>query len=218
MIFELLVKTALIIGDSHVEPTGSFGPALVARLQEQGYTVMIAGVGSTNAHQWATQNVVCRPDKSRCVDLSQLPQRPDLLVISLGTNDAANAAAGGAPVSASVADVKRVIAKFSPSNYFWIGPPATRGNVAYYTPAAIDNYYRAARAGGLSIFDSRGVTGPIVAAGHGDGVHLYGADAQLWAAAVAKGISSQSNATLVKVAIGVATVGALAVLWRKGYI
>jgi lysophospholipase L1-like esterase len=215
MIGWLLVKTALIIGDSHVEPAGSFGPALAKLLQAQGYAVTVAGVGSTNAHQWATQSVVCRPDKSRCVDLSQLPRSPDLLVISLGTNDAANAAAGGASVAASVADVKRVIAKFDAGRTFWIGPPATRGTVQYYTSAAINAYYAAAKASSVPIFDSRPATSPLV--NQGDGVHFYGAAAQTWADAVARGIESQSSYK-AKIAFGLATAAVLAILWRKGYI
>lgn len=49
------MKTALIIGDSHVDPSGGmpFGAALKARLEQQGYTVTQAGVGATNAYQWA---------------------------------------------------------------------------------------------------------------------------------------------------------------------
>jgi lysophospholipase L1-like esterase len=212
-----LVKTALIIGDSHVEPAGSFGPALAAKLQAQGYAVTVAGVGSTNAHQWATQQVVCRPDKSRCVDQAQLPRSPDLLVISLGTNDAANAAAGGASPAASVADVRRVIDRYDADKYFWIGPPATNDSVPYYTNAAIANYYAAAKASGLSIFDSRGITAPLVAAKLGDGVHLYGSGAQAWADATARGIASQGSYK-TKVAFGLATAAILAVLWKKGYI
>lgn len=212
----LIVKTALIIGDSHVEPVGAFAPDLAKLLDAQGYSVTIAGVGSSNATQWANQQTVCRPDKSWCVDQSQLPHKPDLLVISLGTNDAANAAAGGASPASSVAAVKRIIAAYAPGKYFWIGPPSTNDTVPYYTNAAINNYYAAARASSLNIFDSRGVTAPLVAAHLGDGVHLYGSGAQQWANAVAKGISS--SGLIVKVAFAGMTLAALAVLWRKGYI
>jgi lysophospholipase L1-like esterase len=210
------MPTALIIGDSHVEPAGAFGPDLAKLLQAQGYTVTVAGVGSSNAHQWATQQVVCRPDKSWCVDQSTLPQSPDLLVISLGTNDAANAAAGGASPAKSVADVAKVIAKFSPGKYFWIGPPSTNDTVQFYTNQAIANYYAAANASSLSIFDSRGVTAPLVAAHLGDGVHLYGTGAQAWATAVSKAIAS--SGTSVKIAFALGTAAALYILWRKGYI
>jgi lysophospholipase L1-like esterase len=212
------MKTALIIGDSHVEPSGAFGPDLARLLEAQGYAVTVAGVGSSNAHQWANQNVVCRPNRSWCVDQTKLPHRPDLLVISLGTNDAANAAAGGPSPSASVSDVKRIIARYNPVRYFWIGPPATNDTVPYYTNVAIAAYYNAAKASGLSIFDSRGVTAPLVAAKLGDGVHLYGSGAQTWANKVASAIALQSTATYAKIAVVAATLGALAILWRKGYI
>lgn len=212
------MKTALIIGDSHVEPVGAFGPDLAKLLAAQGYTVTVAGVGSSNGMMWATRRVVCRPDGSWCVDQSTLPRSPDLLVVSLGTNDAANAAAGGRPVAQAVADIKKVLASYDAKHTFWIGPPATRDNVPYYTNAAVEAFYRAA---GGAVFDSRPATRDAVNAGQGDGVHLYGAGAQTWASAVAREIQTSSSGTsrvLVTVAAGAIVVGAVAaVLWRKGY-
>jgi len=211
-----MAKTALIIGDSHVEPVGAFGPDLAKLLQAQGYIVTVAGVGSSNGLMWATRQTVCRPDNSWCVDQSKLPHSPDLLIVSLGTNDAANAAAGGRSVTQAVADIKKAIASYNAKQTFWIGPPATRGNVPYYTNAAVAAFYKAA---GSAVFDSRPATQAAVNAGQGDGVHLYGAGAQTWASAVAKAISSQWSST-TKIFVAVGAVGAIAtaaVLWRKGY-
>src|SRR6516225_2586804 len=204
-----MAKTALIIGDSHVEPAGAFAPDLAKLLQAQGYTVTIAGVGSTNGYQWANQQTVCRPDHSRCVDQATLPHSVDLLVVSLGTNDAANAAAGGRSVANAVADIRKVFAKYSAKQMFWIGPHATRdGAVQYYTNADINAFYNAA---GSAIFDSRPATRAAANAGQGDGVHLYGAGAQTWASAVATAISSQSNKT-TKVLLTLGVIGAAATL------
>lgn len=180
------MPSALIIGDSHVEPAGAFGPDLAKLLQAQGYSVTVAGVGSSNGMMWATRQVVCRPDKSWCVDQSKLPHSPDLLIVSLGTNDAANAAAGGRSVSLAVADIKKAISSYNAKQTFWIGPPATRGNVKYYTNAAVDAFYNAA---GSAVFDSRPVTSQHL--NTGDGVHLYGSGAQAWANAAVAAIGKK---------------------------
>jgi lysophospholipase L1-like esterase len=205
------VKTAVIIGDSHVEPTSPFAQALAAKLQSQGYTVTIAGVGSSNAYMWARQQTVCRP--GRCVDQSELPHRPALLVISLGTNDAANAAAGGRAVTTVPGEIKRIVAAYAPKEWLWIGPPATRDNVQYYTNAGIAKFYAAANAAGVSIFDSRAATRTAVAAGSGDGVHLGPQGAQSWANAVANAIASQWS-TAAKVVVGLAAVTGIVLLLR----
>lgn len=201
------MATALIIGDSHVEPIGAFGPDLAKLLRARGYSVAVEGVGSSNGYQWANQQTVCRPDKSRCVDQSKLPHSPDLLVVSLGTNDAANAAAGGRSVSLAVADIKKAIARYNAKQVFWIGPPATRGNVQYYTSAAVNAFYKAA---GSAVFDSRPATLEAVNAGQGDGVHLYGAGAQTWANAVVAAISAKKPFPWVPViGLTLATVAAV---------
>jgi lysophospholipase L1-like esterase len=212
-----MAKTALIIGDSHVEPVGALGPDLAKLLQAQGYSVTVAGVGSSNGLMWATKQVVCRPDNSWCVDQSKLPHSPDLLVVSLGTNDVANAAAGGRSVAQAVADIKKAIASYNAKQTFWIGPPATRDNVKYYTNAAVAAFYKAA---GSAAFDSRPATQAAVNAGQGDGVHLYGVGAQTWANAIASAIKSGGTSSLItKIAVGAAIVSTVTaiVLWRKGY-
>lgn len=205
------MATALIIGDSHVEPASSFAQALAAKLKAQGYTVTIAGVGSSNAYMWANQQTVCR--SGRCVDQATLPHRPDLLVISLGTNDAANAAAGGRAVTTVPPEIKRIVSAYSPSRWFWIGPPATRDNVEWYTNAGIAKFYAAANASGVSIYDSRPATRAAVAAGSGDGVHLGPQGAQVWANAVASAIASQWS-TAAKVVVGLAAVTGIVLLLR----
>lgn len=209
------MKTALIIGDSHVDPSGGmpFGANLKKRLEQQGYVVTQAGVGATNAHQWAHQANVCN-NVGRCVDQHTLPHQPDLLVISLGTNDAANALAGGQSMATSVADVQRIIQQYAPSQAFWVGPPATRQGTAYtyYTNAGVAQYYAAADAAGASIFDSRPVTKPFVDAGSGDGVHLGAQGGAAWADAVVNAITSSSSWKTV-VIVGSIIAAASGMLW-----
>jgi lysophospholipase L1-like esterase len=209
-----MAKTALIIGDSHVEPISPFAKALAAKLKAQGYVVTIAGVGSSNAHMWATQNQVCRP--GWCVDKTKLPRHPDLLVLSLGTNDAANASAGGPSVEKAVADLKRTIAYFAPKKWFWVGPPWMRDNAQFYYNKAMSQLYAAASRAGVSIFDSRPSTKAAVQAGSGDGVHLGPQGAQLWANATAKAISEMGTLMTIGIALGaLGIVGALAYVYRK---
>lgn len=211
------MKTAVIIGDSHVDPSGGmpFGASLKMRLEQQGYVVTQAGVGGTNAYQWASQRTVCN-NVGRCVDQHTVPHQPDLLVISLGTNDAANALAGGRSMPNAVADVQRIIAQYAPSKVFWVGPPATRQGTAYtyYTNAGVAQFYAAADAADASIFDSRPVTKPFVDAGSGDGVHLGSKGGAAWADAVANAIASSSWKTIA-VAGGVVAVALGAVWWIK---
>lgn len=211
------MKTAVIIGDSHVDPSGGmpFGAALKARLEQLGFTVTQAGVGATNAHQWATQTNVCN-NVGRCVNQTNVPHKPDLLVISLGTNDAANALAGGPSMATSVADVQRIIKQYAPSDVFWVGPPATRQGTAYtyYTNAGVAKYYDAARAAGASIFDSRPVTKPFVDAGSGDGVHLGPQGGTAWADAVIKAMTTSSWKTAAVVG-GIVAAAIGAAWWLK---
>lgn len=207
------MPTALIIGDSHVEPVGAFGPDLAKLLQAKGYSVTVAGVGSSNGMMWATKQVVCRPDKSWCVDQSKLPHSPDLLVVSLGTNDAANAAAGGRSVSQSVADIKKTISSYNAKQVLWIGPPATRDNVKFYTNAAVAAFYNAA---GSAVFDSRPATQAAVNAGQGDGVHLYGAGAQTWANAAIAAIGKKPFPWVPVVGVALATVAVVYLVRRRG--
>jgi lysophospholipase L1-like esterase len=180
------MTTALIIGDSHVDPTNGmpFGQELVKLLLAQGYDVWLNGVGATNAYLWANTNPVCN-SVGRCVNKNDLPKNPDLLLVSLGTNDAAGAARGGGQsVTQAVADLQKTIGSFAPKSSIWIGPPWMRETVQYYTNDAMAKLYAAASNANVPIFDSRPATQQAVQAGSGDGVHLGAEGAQVWAAAV----------------------------------
>lgn len=209
------MNTALIIGDSHVDPTNGmpFGQELTSLLLAQGYDVWLNGVGASNAHMWATTNPVCN-NTGRCVNKSDLPKNPDLLLVSLGTNDAANAAAGGQSVAAAVADLQKTIGSFAPKSSIWIGPPWMRETVAYYTNDAMAKLYDAAAAANVPIFDSRPATQQAVQAGSGDGVHLGEAGAKIWAAAVMQS-AKKSFPWLALFGIAAATMAGVYVIQRR---
>lgn len=183
---------ALIIGDSHAE--GGFGKALRDELQALGYSVTLAGVGATAIRTWKKKQLVCHPDGTHCQDQSTLPKNVDLLVVVLGTNDGANALAANEDLDKAadknIALLAKVVDSYSPSQWFWIGPPWMGDNVKHYTNAAMDAVYAGAARNGVPIFDSRPVTKPLVESGSGDGVHVGAKAAKKWAQAAVAALQS----------------------------
>ena len=104
------MKTALVIGDSHVDTTdaylknkktANFGLILAGKLAAQGFAVTTAGVGGSTVADWL-KATVCRSGK--CVTPGDLPKSPDLLIVVLGSNDmgkGGNAASVVATLSAA---------------------------------------------------------------------------------------------------------------------
>jgi lysophospholipase L1-like esterase len=181
----------LIIGDSHAE--GAFGKALRDRLKNEGHTVTLAGVGATAIKTWANKTSVCHPDGTHCQDQSKLPQNVDLLIIVLGTNDGANAVAGKVDLAKAadknIALLQKVVDKYNPTEWFWVGPPWMRDTVKHYTNAGMAAVYEGADRNGVPIFDSRPVTKPLVMGGSGDGVHLGAKGSAAWADAVVEALA-----------------------------
>lgn len=186
------MATALILGDSHVDHS-PMATEMKRMLEAKGFAVTVAGVGSTSALSWLTQNPVCRPKRDWCVDVNALPRRPDWLLLSLGTNDAANMAVSNGHPEPIVRNVQTLIARFAPKSSIWIGPPWLGNNITYYTNQDNARLYDAARRAGAAIFDSRIATRPLVEAGSGDGIHLGPAGQRAWAAAVVKEITKKSS-------------------------
>lgn len=193
------MPSALIIGDSHVHAT-AFGSALESQLKVAGWDVTRAGVGATSSKSW-TNGHPCTPNKSKCVNVDDLPKGTDLLLISLGTNDGANAAVGGktdqAAYAAGVADrIAELARTFGAKRTLWILPPWQRGNVTWYTQDAMEYVYAAApkaAEAGVELFDSRPSTEALVKGGSGDGVHPSLTCAKQWAAAVVAQIQGTSG-------------------------
>jgi len=203
------MATALIIGDSHVDHS-PMADEMKRLLAAKGYTTTIAGVGATSALSWLNQNPVCRPNKAWCVDKTTLPSRPDLLLVSLGTNDAANMAVSKGQPEPIVSNVRKLIARFAPGSSIWIGPPWLVDNkVPGYTNADNARLYNAAARAGVPIFDSRVPTRSIVEAGSGDGIHLGLQGQKVWAAAVVAAVGKKAFPWVPVVGLALATVAAV---------
>lgn len=215
---------ALLIGDSHLDHS-LLAKYLTKELKSLGYDdVTAAGVGATAATTWLDNDVVCRPKKDYCVKKADLPQSPDLLVISLGTNDCANAAAGGGDLAAkadkNVERIQKLAQSFSPTKVLWIGPPWMRDTWKWGKNEYMAYLYDAARKANVPIFDSRDATKAVVEAGSGDGVHLGDKGSQVWAKAIAVSLGAKPEAQTQAARVspwlvGAALVGAALFLRRK---
>jgi lysophospholipase L1-like esterase len=200
---------ALIIGDSHVD-WGRFGKALQTKLQQAGYQVTRAGAGGTSAASWASGKA-CTPNKSKCVNVSSLKGPWDLVLISLGTNDAANGnKAGKLPARAVLTAnrISQIAAKLGGKRTIWILPPVLRGNIKWYTQPAANAIYKAAPQARVELFDSRTYTGGVITEKSGDGVHPGPKVAEKWASGVAQQASRRATANIWLVAVALGVIGA----------
>jgi len=194
------MPSALIIGDSHVDDWSPFGSKLVSKLKKAGYTVRREGLGGSTSKNWANGSP-CKL-KGRCLKVADLPKGVDLLLICLGTNDGANAAAAKSDpakaANAVVQNIKRLEATLAAKRTVWLLPPWQRGNMKHYTQAAMEPIYAAApQATGVELFDSRPSTEKLVKGGSGDGVHPMGQSAESWAEAVVQQVTGGAGAGAV---------------------
>lgn len=183
------MPSVLIIGDSHVDLT-PFAGKLKGRLEKAGWSVTRAGLGATTAGSWISGHP-CRLGSNVCHKVSELPHGTDLLLICLGTNDAANQAKAKSKQPAGAEKTaNRIVAlakEFGASRTIWILPPWQRGPSKWYSQQAMDVLYTSApvaEAQGVELFDSRPATRALVEAGSGDGVHPGSKGAEAWADAV----------------------------------
>lgn len=106
-------KRVLLIGDSHT--VGSYGDALQAALQRAGAKVTrVAHVGAT-AKDYLT-------GAYRSEFRAAARQGADVLIITLGTNDAA--ASDYLPVRQSAQNFKSIATTVGAPVTYWVGPPA----------------------------------------------------------------------------------------------
>lgn len=196
------MPTALIIGDSHVDDWSPFGSKLASKLKKAGYTVRREGLGGSNSKNWANGSP-CKI-KGRCLKVADLPKGVDLLLICLGTNDGANAAAAKAnpekAAAAAAQNIQKLAATLAAKRTVWILPPWQRGSMKHYTQAAMEPIYAAAPQAGVELFDSRPATEKLVKGGSGDGVHPMGKSAEAWAEAIAQRIVGKAASEGVVVA------------------
>ena len=177
------MRRALIVGDSHVD-FGHFGKELKRQLEAAGFNVTQAGVGGTSARSWSAPRA-CTPTKSKCVDVQTLARDWDVVFVSLGTNDAANANRARTTkqsASETAARVDALARRLGGARTVWVLPPVLRGNVKWYTQSAADALYSgSARARRVIRFDSRPFTREVVTKNSGDGVHPGRDVARQWA-------------------------------------
>jgi lysophospholipase L1-like esterase len=197
-----------VIGDSQTQ--FGLGQELVPMLQAAGAKVTNLGVGGTSADQWV-KKVVCFPGNGpngckvsdpgmhgasalKQYDLDAEVAKAggfDLVIVSLGSNDGANASAakrpGGVDADKFVPKLLSIMKRVAPLA-FYIGPGAKRGNVKHYEDANIQPYYAAvAKVMGGAAIHSYPVVKPFIDdPKQGDGVHFFkgSAAAKAWARAV----------------------------------
>jgi lysophospholipase L1-like esterase len=207
-----------------------FGRALRTALEAEGATVVNLSIGGSSARAWAAGGPVCRTSgERRCLSLADLrAQGPyDIAIISLGTNDAANAnAAGGSLSAAAERTVERLqtIVASIPAREVWIaGPPRMNRTTGHYTNATMEPVISAASRSFPRYIDSTRF-------GHidGDGIHVGPAGGRAWAQLVmdslhaapagAPGTSLDAGVTIgLSVSIGAAALlGGLLYYWYSG--
>lgn len=208
------MPSAMIIGDSMVD-NSPLAKRLGQLLAADGYQVTQAGLGATSTGSWDDLDVVKRAHKT--VDTGALPKDVDLLVISLGTNDAANHFRAGGDLTkkaqAAAARIPKIAGLYRARRTLWVLPPWMRDNHQWYKQAAMEYIYAAAPsvAGqqGVELFDSRPVTKAGVLAGSGDGIHPGTALGRRWAEAVHKAIRSGGKSSTTWLLVGMAAAAAV---------
>lgn len=189
-------KRVLLTGDSHME-WSPFGRALEAKLRDLGATVVNVSVGGSSARSWASGRA-CRPGTEVCHTLADLTAtRPDVAIISLGTNDAANADAEGADPRAAAQQtaerLRQVVSAIGAREVWIVGPPRMGRTTGHYTDATMAPVVDALR----RMFGNRFVDSRAVPRIDGDGIHVGARGGEAWASyAVAKMTSGGSSAIL----------------------
>lgn len=189
-------KRILLTGDSHMD-WSPFGVTLDRLLREAGAVVTRKAIGGSAARQWASGKQVCRTIDGNKVCFSADDLRAagpyDLVVVSLGTNDAANASAENADrtraAEKAADDVEKFMGLLGSPRFVVVGPPLMKDSTAHYTNAnmtpLVDVFAR--RFGGRFI-DSRSVPKT-----DGDSVHMGRKGGETWAQLVVARLPSMTG-------------------------
>lgn len=214
----------LLTGDSHME-WSPFGVQLEKLLRDAGATVTRMAIGGSSARQWASGKDVCRTMNGSKLCYSAADLRAagpfDLVVVSLGTNDAANASAAGADrtraAEKAADDIETFMRLVGASRFVVVGPPKMRNSIAHYTDAnmapLVDVFARRFSNG---FIDSR-----VVQKVDGDAVHFGRQGGAAWAQLVfdriggTRGASAGTAGTDSTPLVALAVVSVLAVLWWR---
>ena len=178
---QLQGRRVLLTGDSHME--GAFGAALERKLLDQGAIVTKLAVGGSSARAWAS-GTACRPGTESCLTVEELIAAGpyDVVIMSLGTNDAANANRAGADLEDAAARAASNVWTFAerlgaPAT-FVVGPP-TMADRGYYTNEAMAPVANALAQAfprqPIRFIDSRSV--PRL---DGDGIHMGRRSSEPW--------------------------------------
>lgn len=176
------------MGDSHLD-WSPFGVQLAAKLRQAGAEVQNMAVGGSSARSWSWGAPVCRTmgGSTKCVTVEQVRAAGphDVAIISLGTNDAANASAAGvdrAAAAAQTAERVRTLARRIGAAQTWlVGPPRTHPSNPHYADEnmiPVVDAFRATFGDGREVLfiDSR-----VVPRIDGDGIHVGPRGGEAWA-------------------------------------
>jgi hypothetical protein len=230
---DLSGKRILLTGDSHME-WSPFGSKLEAKLKAAGARVSRLAIGGSAAYQWASGKPVCRTisGQKKCLSAADLKAAGpfDIAIISLGTNDGANASAAktdlAAAAAVAVADIKKLATAIGADQTWLVGPPTMGENdkkvtkdrsIPHYTNRNMEFVYAAAApVFGSLLIDSRAAN---PGAPDGDGVHVGKASGEKWAQLVfdrvAGGAVKASKSILPMVAVGLGAAALALYLWRR---
>jgi hypothetical protein len=186
-------RRVIILGDSHVDGS-TFGKSLEKMLAANGASVTRMGWGGSAARTW----IAGRPIFGKQYTLEQVRTSGpyDVAIVSLGTNDGANAGVNTQDAGAlsreadkSIAQIKQVMDATGASVVWWVEPPVMGDRVKHYTNYNIDFVRKAGR----REFGSRSIDSTVVGAPDGDGVHLGGRGGQAWAQVVHDKVVSETS-------------------------
>jgi len=186
-----------VIGDSH---SVLLGPAVVDAARGLGWTL----AGKVSHVGWSTARFVS--DDSWLVPLAAT--RPDVVVVILGTNDAAQSQQAYAAQLRAMVDAIRAAGV---ENIVWVGPPSVQ-------KADIDARIERIAPWQQSFLPQMGVTWidsrPMTYGGQAaDGVHFTRAGYQVWASSLADTLASSfersSGSLVIPLALAALVVGML---------
>jgi lysophospholipase L1-like esterase len=177
-------KSILIMGDSHVDGT-PMGITLEKMLTESGASVKRFGWGGSAARTW----LAGKKARGKQFTVQQVKDGGpyDIAIISLGTNDAANAGVGTqdpakltAEAVKAVGQIKQIADTVGAKDTWWVEPPLMKDTVKHYTNFNV-NFVRQE---GRKVFGERAIDATSVGTPDSDGVHLYSVGGKAWAKVV----------------------------------
>lgn len=206
----------LLTGDSHME-WSPFGVQLEKLLRDSGADVVRMAIGGSAARQWAAGGQVCRTmnGERKCLSAADLRAAGpfDLAIVSLGTNDAANASAGNVDrtraAEKAADDIETFMRLVGPRDFIVVGPPTLKDRIAHYTNAnmapLVDVFARR--------FSGRFIDSRPVEHVDGDSVHMGRQGGAAWAQFVFDRLGGRGGVSSFagKNVVGLLVVGAL--LW-----